>query len=197
MFMVMWAAMMVAMMLPSSLPAILRYRRNCRAETEVKIAICTTVMGISYLLVWAMVGAIVFAAGVVWAEATMHWERLSRAMPLAFAVAICVAGIMQFMPWTTWGLRGCRGMACREESVSGAQVRSAVGVGLRCGLSCVACCAGPTIALLALGMMNPVVMALLAALIAFEKLAARPQLLVRASGVIASAAGLVMAGRFL
>jgi predicted metal-binding membrane protein len=51
--------------------------------------------------------------------------------------------------------------------------------------------------LLALGMMNPIVIGAVAAVIAMEKLLPRPELIVRISGAAALVAGIVIIGRFV
>ena len=54
---------------------------------------------------------------------------------------------------------------------------------------------GPTLVLLALGMLNPAVIVLVGGVVAMEKLTPKPQLIVRLSGVIAVIVGLIMIGR--
>ncbi|MGD0138184.1 MAG: DUF2182 domain-containing protein [Tepidisphaeraceae bacterium] len=54
---------------------------------------------------------------------------------------------------------------------------------------------GPTLVLLALGMMNPLVIAMVAALIALEKLLPEPKHVVRLAGICAIATGFAIIGR--
>ena len=70
-------------------------------------------------------------------------------------------------------------------------------MGIRSGISCVICCSGPTLILLALGMMNPAVIVLVTAVIAMEKLMPKPELIVRLGGIIAVIVGLIMISRLV
>jgi predicted metal-binding membrane protein len=113
-------------------------------------------------------------------------------MPLIFAATIIMAGCLQFMPWTKSGLRECRGPLACGVSLLRSGAWSAWRAGVRSGISCVRCCSGPMLILLALGMMNPAVIVLVAAVIAMEKLMPKPELIVRLSGIIAVILGLIM-----
>ena len=59
-----WAVMMVAMMLPSFLPAFLGYRRELREVDARSVATQTVLAGVGYFLVWTSVGAIVYLLSV-------------------------------------------------------------------------------------------------------------------------------------
>ncbi len=194
MFMVMWLAMMVAMMLPSYLPTVLRYHRAWQSENARGALAATSLTMAGYFFVWSAAGVVIYGAGVALATAAMRWTTFSRAMPFLIAATMVLAGCMQFMPWTKVGLRECRSLACGVSLPSGS-AWSAWRAGVRSGISCVSCCCGPTLVLLALGMMNPAVIVLVAGVIAMEKLMPRPQVVVRLSGVIAVIAGLIMIGR--
>ncbi len=195
MFMLMWLAMMVVMMLPSYLPTIFRYHRARRSENDGDALAGTSVMLAGYFFVWSAVGGVIYLAGIALAMAAMRWVTVSRSMPMVIAATVFAAGCMQFMPWTKFGLRECRGSIACGASLSRSGASSAWRVGIRSGISCVACCIGPTLILLALGMMNPAVIALVAVVIAMEKLMPKPELIVRLSGIVAVIAGLIMIGR--
>jgi len=195
MFMLMWLAMMVAMMLPSYLPMVLRYHRARRSEYDRGVLAWTSLMIAGYFFVWSAVGAVIFLAGIALAIAAMRWTTFSRSMPFIIAATIVIAGGMQFMPWTQSGLRQCRGPLACGVSSSRPGAWPAWRVGIRSWISCVTCCSGPTLVLLALGMMNPAVIVLVTAVIAMEKLMPRPEVIVRLSGIIAVIAGLIMISR--
>ncbi len=117
MFMLMWLAMMVVMMLPSYLPMILRYHRVRRSENDRGVLASTFLMMAGYFSVWSAAGAAIYVAGIALAMAAMRWTTFSRSMPFIIAATIFVAGCMQFMPWTKFGLRECRGsLACGVSS---------------------------------------------------------------------------------
>ena len=64
-------------------------------------------------------------------------------------------------------------------------------------MACGMCCAAPMLALLVLGMMNPIAMILITLVIAAEKLLPYPQRSARAFGVVAILAGLMIVFRAL
>ena len=197
MFMLMWLAMMVAMMLPSYLPAILRDHRAARSENDRGVLASTSLVMAGYFFVWTAAGAAIYAAGIALADAAMQWETVSRSMPYIFAATIIMAGCMQFMPWTKSGLRECRGPLACGVSLSRRGAWPALRVGIRSGISCIRCCSGPMLILLALGMMNPAVIVLVAVVIAMEKLMPKPELFVRLSGILAVVVGLILISRLI
>lgn len=192
MFMLTWLAMMVAMMLPSFLPVVFRHHCARRSEDDRGVLASTSLIMAGYFFVWSAAGAVIYAAGIALADAAMRWTAVSRSMPFIFAATVFIAGCVQFMPWTKSGLRECRGsVACGvQSSPSGAWPSWQVGI--RSGISCVRCCSGPMLVLLALGMMNPAVIVLVAVVIAMEKLMPKPERIVRLSGIIAVIVGLMM-----
>ena len=177
-FLLGWLAMMVAMMLPSALPAFLRTRRA---------PVALLVVATGYFAVWLAAGLGIYAAGVAFAAAAMEWESFSRAVPGLSAAALVAAGALQFTRWKLVGLLHCRspfGCNCvdpeREENFL---------LGCRQGAACCLCCIAPMMVLLVLGMMNPLVIVGVAAVIAAEKILPRPEITVRLVGVAVIFAG--------
>ena len=81
------------------------------------------------------------------------------------------AGIYQLTPWKDWCLRRCRSPVGALMYYIGFKGRSRdVRVGLHHGATCVGCCWGLMIVLIAVGVMNVAVMAALAIVIFVEKL---------------------------
>lgn len=174
-FLGMWIAMMAAMMLPSLLPLLQRYRRAVGSRP-------TALVGAGYLFVWSLVGVIVFPLGVAWA---------ALETPLAVGLVVLAAGLVQF---TTWKAR--RLACCRDVAVDGRGRPVDVGTtwrhGLRLGLDCVLCCANLTAILLVLGVMDFAVMAFVTAAITLERLAPAGERVARAVGVVVVGAGLFL-----
>jgi predicted metal-binding membrane protein len=192
MFELMWGAMMIAMMLPSSLPVMLQYYRMRRSRGGGGAIVGTGLMASGYFFVWTVAGVIIYLPGVFWASAAMRWGALSRAMPVVIGATLVVAGLWQFTPWKKYGLSRCRGpMSCGAPQTRDT-VWSAWRQGVDCGLCCVLCCFGPTLILLALGMMNLAVIIAVAAMIALEKLAPEPKYFIRIAGVIAVLGGMAI-----
>ena len=67
-FLGMWLAMMGAMMLPSLLPMLWRYRlavERTHDTSIVRLGLLTALVAVGYFFVWSAVGAAVFPIGVV------------------------------------------------------------------------------------------------------------------------------------
>ncbi len=60
-FLGMWLFMMVAMMLPSSLPLLLVYRRASAFRGEKRLGLLTFMLGTGYFFVWVLFGAVAYA----------------------------------------------------------------------------------------------------------------------------------------
>jgi predicted metal-binding membrane protein len=178
-FVGMWALMMVAMMLPSLVPALRRYRSTASARA-------TALVGVGYFAVWTALGVAVHPIGVLLAEAAMAWDAVSRLVPAATALVVVLAGVVQLTRWKA------RRLACCHASPP----RSAVGAwrhGLRLGVDCVICCAGPTAVLLVLGVMDIGVMAVVTLAVSVERLAGLHA--ARVAGAVAVAFGLLLVAR--
>jgi predicted metal-binding membrane protein len=135
-FMAVWVMMMAAMMLPGAAPAMLR-----RAQASGGVPAVPLFIG-SYLAVWALVGAAVYA--------------LYRPHGFVAAGAITIAaGVYEFTPLKRHFRRRCRD-----------SVRS----GLRFGLCCVGSSIGLMAMLVALGVMSVTWMSVIAVLVLAQKL---------------------------
>jgi predicted metal-binding membrane protein len=186
MFLLMWLAMMAAMMLPSTLPMLLKLRQSS-AENK-NFAALTLIAASGYFFVWMAIGVAVYALGVAYAMAAMHLDWLSRLTPALSGIMLMVCGMIQFTPWKLSELRRCRAPDCGRLQGSGA-VRGGWRYGLKQGMACCLCCTAPMLAMLVLGMMNPAVIIIIAAIIAAEKLLPWPEKLVRLFGAVAFLAG--------
>lgn len=191
-FLGMWSVMMVAMMLPSLVPMLLRYRAAMtHAGQAAGLAWPTVCVGIGYLIVWAVLGVAVLAVGVALAMAEMQSSALSRAVPFAAGIVVLLAGAVQFTPWKRRHLACCReapGFGSRLPADAGTALRQ----GLRYGFDCALCCANLIAILLVLGVMDLGAMAVVGLAITLERLVAWDRLVVRAIGAAALAVGLVL-----
>jgi predicted metal-binding membrane protein len=187
MFLGMWLAMMIAMMLPSAAPRFL----GCRESGPAAAVAC------GYFAVWIAVGVAIYPVGVAWASAVMAWPALSRAAPVLTGLMLVLAGALQFGRSKAAALSHCRDAAGCRPLEDGRPPGAGFVLGIRQGLACVRCCAGLMLALLALGLMNLAAMTAVAAVISLEKLLPRPGLVVRVAGVASIAAGLVLVARSL
>ena len=178
-FQFMWLAMMVAMMLPSALPTFLKTRRPWAS-------LCY--MASAYFAVWLAAGIETYVLGVTFAAVARQSELLSRAVPLLAAASLIAAGAIQFTRWKMTHLLRCRSsLGCAS---SCPQHETSFRLGCRQGAACCVCCAAPMIIMIVLGMMNPLVMVVVAIVIAVEKLLPRPAIVARVIGISAIIAGI-------
>src|SRR5439155_596998 len=106
-FLGMWIVMMVAMMLPSLVPMLWRYRQTVVRTGETRLGRLTALVGMAYFLVWTMFGMAAFPLGVVLAAVEMQLPALARAVPLAVRVVVLIAGALQFTTWKAHHLAFC------------------------------------------------------------------------------------------
>ncbi|MFL9918206.1 DUF2182 domain-containing protein [Paraburkholderia fungorum] len=211
-FLGMWGVMTVAMMLPSLVPMLWRYREAVGGVGEMRLDWLTALVGVGYFFVWSAFGMAVFPLGVALAALEMEVPALARAVPLAVGVIVLIAGALQFTAWKAHHLACCRAAPgyCLMVPVSlmslmspaspaspalPADAATAWRHGLRLGLHCCYCCAGLTMVLLVLGMMDWRVMAVVTAAITVERLAPRGERVARVIGVGVVGAGLVLIAR--
>ncbi len=190
-FLGMWIVMMVAMMLPSLVPMLRGYRHSVRATGAVRLDVLTTLVGLGYFAVWAAFGVVVFAFGAALVVLEMRWPMLARAVPALTGIVVLGAGVLQFSAWKTHRLACCREVAGANCALS-IDVGAAWRHGVRLGLHCSGACAGLTAILLAAGVMDLRVMAVVAAAITVERLAPGGQAVSRVIGAIAAVAGVFL-----
>lgn len=193
-FLGMWAAMMVAMMLPSLVPALCRYRQTVGGADQSRVALPTVLAASGYFFVWIVPGVAVFPLGMALSALEMQRAELARAIPMAVGVVVVIAGALQF---TTWKARS---LTCLREAAGGAS-RLLVGHGtafrhgVHLGLRCAKCCANLMAIPLVIGLMDLRAMALVAAAIALERLPPDGQRIARATGIFIVGAGLLLTVR--
>src|SRR4051812_17005435 len=98
-FLGMWLVMMMAMMLPSLLPMLWRYRQSIGAANGRRRAALTATAGTGYFAVWMLFGALAFAVGATAAEIAMQSPSLARAVPAAIGAVVLIAGVLQLTAW--------------------------------------------------------------------------------------------------
>src|SRR5213083_698342 len=80
-FLGMWVVMMVAMMLPSLVPMLWRYRQAVGRTDKPRLGRLTALVGVGYFFVWTVFGMAVFPLGVALAAIEMQQPALARAVP--------------------------------------------------------------------------------------------------------------------
>ena len=190
-FLGMWVVMMTAMMLPSLVPMLWRYREAIARTGETRLGGRTALVGAGYFLVWALVGMAVFPLGATLAAVEMERPALARAVPIAVGVVVVLAGALQFTAWKTRHLACCRRARGRERGSPG-DARAAWRHGLRLGLHCSSSSAGLTAILLVVGVMDLGAMAVVTALITVERLAPAGPRIARTIGTVLVGAGALL-----
>jgi predicted metal-binding membrane protein len=190
MFIAMWTAMMIAMMLPSAMPMILLYRRAILFRGESLAGLRSAVMIAGYFLVWAAFGLVTFVLGFLIAKAEMSSDLLSRAVPIIGGAMLIACGIYQWTPWKSSCLKCCQDPMSLVAGHLPSGFQGSLRLGLHHGMKCAICCSSLMVIQIVLGMMNLVVMAGVALVIAIEKLLPRGQAAAKIVGVLAVIAGI-------
>ena len=178
----MWMGMMAPMMLPSLVPMLSRYRRSVRGAPGMHLHGLTALVGVGYFVIWAALGAAAYAAGAGVMAVEMRWGAVAPWLPVAAGVVLLLAGAVQLTPWKARQLALCRdasGCGCPPAPIALGAWRHGLRLGVRCSL----CCGSLMVALLAIGMMNPVAIAAVMLAISAERLAPAPLRVARVAGV--------------
>lgn len=187
-FVAIWTVMMAAMMLPSTLPTVSLFATVARSRRQFGFpAAPTAAFVIGYLGAWALLGVAVSLTSVLGRPAAHTWSE-----PVAGA-AIVLAGAYQLTRWKSLCLGHCRSpvnffMYHWHDGTAGAAA-----MGAHHGMYCVGCCWGLMLALLALGLMNPGWMVLIALIIFVEKIAPAGQRVALLTGLVLMVTGGVIA----
>ena len=192
-FLGMWVVMMVAMMLPSLVPMLWRYRQAVGGTGERRLGRLTALVGVGYFFVWTVFGMAAFPLGVALAAIAMQQPALARAVPIAVGMVVLIAGVFQFTWWKAHHLAFClEALGCRALP---ADAGTAWRHGLRLGLHCSHCCFGLMSILLVIGVMDLRAMAVVTAAITVERLAPAGERVARATGAVVVGAGLLVIAR--
>jgi predicted metal-binding membrane protein len=190
-FLAMWIVMMVAMMLPSLVPMLWRYREAVGRTGDSRQGPLTALAGAGYFFVWTAIGMAVFPLGLALAAAEMQQPALARVVPIAAGTIVIVAGALQLSAWKARQL-GC----CREAPGRGRALPAEAGTawrhGLRLGAHCARCCGNLMAVLLAVGVMDIGAMAVVTAAITAERLVPAGERVARAVGVVLVGAGVFL-----
>jgi predicted metal-binding membrane protein len=190
-FVGMWVVMMVAMMLPSLVPMLQRYRRAVVRTGETRLGPLTALVGVGYFFVWTLFGMASYPLGVALAAIEMQEPELSRAVPIAVGVVVVIAGALEFTAWKAHHLDCCRDAPGRGRTLL-ADAGTAWRHGLLLGLHCSYCCAGLMAILLVIGVMDLRAMAVVMAAITIERLVPAVEVVARAIGVVVVGTGLFL-----
>lgn len=154
-----WTVMMVAMMLPSTMPLILLYRRGATPSATVRLVA-------GYLTVWGTVG---IAAWTIHFGSTENMAGMDNiaAVNIPAIVVLLAAGIYQLTPMKQSCLRRCRTPA--DFLVERWRTNAFV-LGADHGRYCLGCCWALMAVLVVAGMMGIIWVMAIATIVAVEKL---------------------------
>jgi predicted metal-binding membrane protein len=183
-----WAMMMVAMMVPATLPLILLYRTIARRRLSPSRArIGAAVLLVGYLVVWAVAGLPVHAYNSLSGAA----GSLAAVLP---ALLLIVGGAYQFTPLKRICHARCSSPLFFLMQNWRPGVPGALRLGVIHGVDCLGCCAGLMVGLVALGMMNLSWMLTAAVIIFVEKTIPNSHRVARPLGVLMVVGGVVLLG---
>jgi predicted metal-binding membrane protein len=168
----MWAAMMVAMMLPSALPTILIFHRAAQNDPEVRSSSGRMfAFAAGYMLAWS--GFCIAATLLQWglAEAALLSPMMVSISPWLGGAILIVAGVYQWTPFKYACLRNCRSPLAFLVEHWQPGMLGALRLGLRHGLTCVGCCWALMLLLFVGGVMNLLWIGAITAFVLMEKLA--------------------------
>jgi predicted metal-binding membrane protein len=187
-FLGVWVVMMAAMMFPSVSPTVALYARMARRRSPLAPLVFTG----GYLVAWGAAGAAaygVFELGRSLVGASLAWDDAGRWVA---AGALVVAAAYEVTPLKSACLAKCRSplgflLGAWRDGISGA-----LQMGARHGGWCIACCWALMAALFALGVMSLVWMAVVAAVIAAEKLLPSRRVVTWGTAVLLLALGVMV-----
>jgi predicted metal-binding membrane protein len=164
-----WVVMVVAMMLPTSLPLIGMFHRMTRQRTDRAQLVGLVLAG--YLLVWTLFGVLAVLGDGVLHTAVARSAWLAAHAWLIGAGIFVMAGLYQFTPLKYYCLDKCRSpVSFLMTHWQGRRDRyHAFWLGAHHGLFCLGCCWSLMLLMFAVGMGNPGWMLLLGAVMAIEK----------------------------
>jgi predicted metal-binding membrane protein len=165
-FLGVWLVMMAAMMFPSVAPTVALFSRMTKRRSPLSAPLFVA----GYLITWAGAGLVAFAlaavSGRLWGG-VLAWDRAGRWVA---GTVLVLAAVYELTPLKDVCLGKCRSPlgfllgAWRDGRIGSLQM------GVRHGAWCVGCCWALMASLFALGVMSVAWMALVAGLIAVEKI---------------------------
>lgn len=190
----MWWVMMIGMMIPSSLPAILLFRRvqhHYRKNGKPGVYVAVFVSG--YLIAWGLFSAAATAAQWGLGSAGLMSQMSMSVGSTVAATLLAVAGLYQLSPFKHACLRHCRSPADFIATHQRPGLSGALRTGAYHGVYCVGCCWLLMALLFVGGVMNLLWVAGLTVFVLLEKVVPAGHWFARASGVAMLVAAVVIA----
>lgn len=186
-----WTVMVIAMMLPTSLPLVVMFRTLVRGRRDRRSLVALLVAG--YLGVWTLFGVAVYLGGWAMNRAVHESAWLGANTWVLGAGVLVLAGVYQFTPLKHRCLEKCRSpLSFITGHWSGSRERSqALRLGAHHGLFCVGCCWSLMLLMFLVGAAGALLwMLVLGAVMAVEKNASWGRRIGAPLGVLLMVAGL-------
>ncbi len=187
----MWVVMMAGMMLPSAAPFLLLFMRADRQGHGGAVSARVPAIVAGYLAVWSLFSLAATLLQWQLAERALLSSELGAASPYVGGAFLIAAGLYEWWGLKQRCLRHCQSPLLFFLHHSRPGVSGAFRMGVEHGAFCVGCCGVLMLLLFAVGIMNLIWIAALAAWALLQKLW-RGQLVSRAGGVALIAAGVAM-----
>jgi len=135
-----WVVMVIAMMLPSTLPLLATFQRLTGQRADANRLGMLLITG--YLLTWTLFGIVLYAGDWLLHQAIHTNDWLADWLWMLPALTLMVAGAYQFTPLKRTCLGACRSPlnCCRGRWDGNAQAHRSLLLGLHHGLCCVGSC---------------------------------------------------------
>jgi predicted metal-binding membrane protein len=193
----MWALMMVGMMIPSAAPMIVLHAHVARrSQAQDRPLASTSAFAAGYLLTWSafsLVAAMIQGALVHIALVT---ETMTSASTVLAGIVLIAAGLYQWTPMKHACLAHCRSPFHFLSQHWRPGRRGALRMGIEHGAYCVGCCWAMMGVLFAVGIMNLLWIAAIAAFVLIEKAAPFGMWTRRGAGLLLVAWGIVTLAGF-
>jgi predicted metal-binding membrane protein len=182
-----WAVMMAAMMLPSAAPMIALYAGTQRTARPVGRIAAVTGFALMYLLLWAVTGVPIYLASLALMAVG------ARTLSYVTASVLVVAGLFQFSRLKQVCLRHCRTPLGFLLGHWRPGWRGALAMGVTHAWYCIGCCWALMVVLVVAGAMGLRWVLLIACVVAAEKLLPGGESVARVIGVALALLGLGVA----
>ena len=180
----MWAIMMVAMMLPSAAPLLLRAAQaNAQRYGRAHTLLATGAMVLGFALIWTAFAALATLAQWSLLEARLMSPMMASASLYLSALLLAAAGAYQFTPFKDACLALCRSPVGALRAERRGSLSAALLLGLDHGAYCLGCCWLLMTLLFVLGVMNLLWIVTLTLLVLLEQTLYQPRWLVRIGGI--------------
>ncbi len=168
----MWAAMVLAMMLPSASPMILTYAGIADTAARKGESIVSPFMiAAGYTVIWLGFAAVATLAQFVLTRAALLDTGMASANGLFSGAFFIAAGLYQFSAFKQACLKQCRQPFPFFFAHWQTSTRGVFRLGLQQGLYCLGCCWAMMLVMFAVGVMNVIWMAALGIVMTLEKIA--------------------------